>query len=480
MTTFNSKNFVNQTIRLTESQLITNACNLKVDQNIKAQNTNVNSLQVNTKRIEDLTGQVQSFRGYDGLRVIVQQHLDELQQTISQEVKEQSDLIKQYLPLLSLPTNPIAVVKYVKNFTLKDIFPKLNAIIRYTTRIISFSVALIQLGNEVERAIEYLEQFVTDFPDQTTLEAKSALQRLSYNLQATIQNSIAGAICNSLNAKDVGSKDVVTIFRVIDQLKVLSAQAGLANQNVDEVIDSSLPQIAMLQSSMSQITGILPTIDTSSVENYTKSITDGSAAAFLASVGEIAGQEPPRVISEPKMFFANSINLVSEVAVFDNLTVENGTWSGNNITFITEWYSGDNLVFTGDQFQPNTAHIDRPLRATVVAENEVGRIESSTQIIETVTNPFLYLSNSVIPAITGSTSVGQTLSCSTGVWLGTNPTTYSFQWEYARTGESILSANTSSYVISVEDEKRSLRCKVTATNILGSNSIYTSSTSVVI
>ena len=81
--------------------------------------------------------------------------------------------------------------------------------------------------------------------------------------------------------------------------------------------------------------------------------------------------------------------------------------------------------------------------------------------------------NSVAPAISGTKSVGQTLTSSTGTWNGT-PTSYSYQWRKADTSSgtytNISGANSSTYVLASDDVGKFLKVGVIATNAGGSSS----------
>jgi hypothetical protein len=72
---------------------------------------------------------------------------------------------------------------------------------------------------------------------------------------------------------------------------------------------------------------------------------------------------------------------------------------------------------------------------------------------------------SVAPAVTGATTLGATLSCSTGTWSG-SPTSYAYRWQ--RDGVNISGETASTYVIAAGDDGTTLRCVVTATNAFGS------------
>lgn len=73
--------------------------------------------------------------------------------------------------------------------------------------------------------------------------------------------------------------------------------------------------------------------------------------------------------------------------------------------------------------------------------------------------------NTVAPAVTGGTSIGVTLTCSTGTWTG-SPTSYAYQWE-ADTGAGYAdlpgeTANTLDTTGMANGDD--VRCKVVATN----------------
>lgn len=85
-----------------------------------------------------------------------------------------------------------------------------------------------------------------------------------------------------------------------------------------------------------------------------------------------------------------------------------------------------------------------------------------------------YPSNSVAPTISGSTTQGQTLTCSTGTW-NTNDAflgTYTYQW--TRNTSNISSATSSTYSTVAGDVGNSIACKVTSTNDRGTTTVTSS------
>lgn len=89
--------------------------------------------------------------------------------------------------------------------------------------------------------------------------------------------------------------------------------------------------------------------------------------------------------------------------------------------------------------------------------------------------------NTVAPAVSGTAQVGQTLTVTTGTWTGTAPITYTYQWQY--NGNNIPSYvtgyNSSSFTIGADWYGTQMRCRVTATNSVGSTSANSNTTSAV-
>lgn len=78
--------------------------------------------------------------------------------------------------------------------------------------------------------------------------------------------------------------------------------------------------------------------------------------------------------------------------------------------------------------------------------------------------------NSVLPAITGTPTEGETLTVSDGTWSNT-PDAYVYQWH--RDGTVIAGAAEDEYELTVDDVDAVITCSVKATN-LGVSAVATS------
>jgi hypothetical protein len=118
------------------------------------------------------------------------------------------------------------------------------------------------------------------------------------------------------------------------------------------------------------------------------------------------------------------------------------------------------------------ADIGNPIRCVVTATNPLGAVSANSNATANVagTAPV----NTVAPAISGTATIGSTLTISDGTWTGAPAPTFSYQWQRVTT--NISGATSSTYVVQLADAGNTIRCVVTATNVAGSASANTANT----
>jgi hypothetical protein len=83
----------------------------------------------------------------------------------------------------------------------------------------------------------------------------------------------------------------------------------------------------------------------------------------------------------------------------------------------------------------------------------------------TIGAPLAAPANTSAPALSGTATVGNTLTCSTGIWTGVPTPTYTHQWK--RNNAPISGATNTTYTLTVTDQGQSVKCTVTGTNSSG-------------
>ncbi len=163
-------------------------------------------------------------------------------------------------------------------------------------------------------------------------------------------------------------------------------------------------------------------------------------------------------------------------AAGQTLSCTTGTWTGSlPITYTYQWQHGTTNIAsaTSSTYVLDRSYIGETIRCVVTATNAIGAPTANSNATSAVVAVPL---NTVAPAVTGTATNGQTLSCSTGTWTGTATITYAYQWK--RAGSNVGS-NSSTYVLGDADVGSVMSCVVTGTNGQGSATGTSNSTGAV-
>jgi hypothetical protein len=187
---------------------------------------------------------------------------------------------------------------------------------------------------------------------------------------------------------------------------------------------------------------------------------------LLASVGNSYGSLPVNIVAPA---------VTGTATVGQTLSTTDGTWTGAPApTFSYQWQrnSVDISGATSSTYLLVEADFNNPIRCVVTATNPLGAVSANSNATANVagTAPV----NTVAPAISGSATVGSTLTTSNGTWTGTPTPTFAYQWQRVTT--NISGATSSTYVVQLADVGNTIRCVVTATNVAGSVSANTANT----
>ncbi|TQX90251.1 MULTISPECIES: hypothetical protein [unclassified Rhizobium] len=146
------------------------------------------------------------------------------------------------------------------------------------------------------------------------------------------------------------------------------------------------------------------------------------------------------------------------------ITVSDGTWT-NSPTLAYAWQRDGSAIpdATSNTYTVVSADIGTQITAVVTATNAYGTSSVTSRAVGPITNPVP--ANTVAPVVSGTTTVGSTLTTTNGTWTN-SPTGYTYQWQ--RDGTNISGSTNSSRVLVAADNATNLTCVVTATNANGS------------
>ena len=159
-------------------------------------------------------------------------------------------------------------------------------------------------------------------------------------------------------------------------------------------------------------------------------------------------------------------------------TVSTGTWSNTPTAYSYQWQkSADGISWvdlsgeTASTYVPTFDIANLQIRVNVSAGNAVETSTVTTSVISGFTPP----QATAIPAITGTKTVGQTLTSSSGTWPSTS-SGYVYQWQKSSdngvTWTNIAGATASTYVLVAADAGYQIRSQVSLTTNAGSSSAY--------
>ena len=128
---------------------------------------------------------------------------------------------------------------------------------------------------------------------------------------------------------------------------------------------------------------------------------------------------------------------------------------------------------TGQNYAVTAADLGSEVRVIVTAKGSTGEASASGSplIVEETPEP---PSSQSVPSIAGTPQEGQTLSVSAGIWAGTGPISFAYQWQRCNSlglgCANVPGATRSTYALSHSDVETTVRVIVTGTNSAGSTS----------
>jgi hypothetical protein len=157
------------------------------------------------------------------------------------------------------------------------------------------------------------------------------------------------------------------------------------------------------------------------------------------------------------------------------ISTTTGSWDNSPTLYAYQWQrcnssgnSCSNIGANASTYSVLAGDVGSTILVVVTATNPYGSTPAASDLTAVVVPAgTLVPVNTVLPVISGTAAVGQTLSTTNGSWTN-SPTGYSYQWRSCNPAgngcSNIAGATASTYVVASADSKNTLRVVVTATN----------------
>jgi hypothetical protein len=207
----------------------------------------------------------------------------------------------------------------------------------------------------------------------------------------------------------------------------------------------------------------------------------------LAVAGSATGRSQAKPSNQQEPFIASKIAVV----IGATLTGNKGAWNGTEpITYTYQWrrcnedaLSCDKIPnATGTSYTVVKADAGHTLRFEVTAKNSEGSATANSNATGEVPGKANAPAELTAPTVSGSAVVGEKLTATTGTWQGTNPISYTLNWQTCNTDITSCSGtgqSGSTYTVPKDDVGKRLRVKVVAKNSVGQSSAVSETTDVV-
>ena len=199
------------------------------------------------------------------------------------------------------------------------------------------------------------------------------------------------------------------------------------------------------------------------------------APGQILPLGTLKIYQPATIYVQLKKFDGSNFTGAATVTVSSTRGTQTLNYSSPQMTW---------TALNGEPLVPGLNYTVSVTSATFIGATNSQTVPTSYP--SNLTSTFVFTAaqapiNTAVPTISGTASVGQTLTASPGTWTGTAPITYTFQWQdcVGAACVDITGATSSTYTVAATDAGSTIQVVVTAANVLGSANASSAKTTVV-
>jgi hypothetical protein len=225
--------------------------------------------------------------------------------------------------------------------------------------------------------------------------------------------------------------------------------------------------------------------DVSSTLRVLVTATNGSASTIGAS-------GPTAAISPAGLVDVSAPSIAGPHELGRTLSANPGIWTGaGSVAFSYQWkrcneYGESCSSISGatePTYTPTGSDVGHTIEVEVTATGTSGSTNQTSAPTPTILSKPIAPVNVIEPSIEGNLTAGDTLTAQPGLWLGSEPITYSYQWQQCdKAGEeceNISGATADTYTLAEGDVGSTVQVVVSASNSHGSASAASYPTEVV-
>lgn len=401
--------------------------------------------------IREVTDKIRNLTDCQTIKNEIAEQLNSFADSNKSTINKVKEKLKEILPLLKIPTNPFKLPSYIKKSTIGRVLPDLDATIDFIKRATEVIKAVTELAKAIKDVEPRLKACKNSLVDEVTDLQKEAIDKVVREVEKQIKNTIRETICGGLNELGVDQSLLGDIIDTVNTVKDME-------KAFNEAIGSVQGLLKQYQGDLKDLTGIDPVFNVETVDLMLDSIN--TATTVNPDTGTTPYDdyktEVIAVMSEPDPVNTVAPVISGTLEVGSILTTTNGSWTDGTVAkeyqYSYQWYRAGVPIpdATSQTYELDIDDFDRTIYCVVTASHQVAQEDAQSNTLGPITMP---TAAGNVPTITGSATVGSTLTVSpatiTKNWYTRNAPYRQYRWM------RVSDATGKAYVIEEDSETNS-------------------------